>query len=287
MSQRGRGSGPHDDDPDGDDAGGDYASPDSSLFSAPRPITPYDPYRSSTGDTVRRPTRNVAAESFDASGRPLSRYGHDDPFLPDDDPLNAEAWQLELDEVDIIDVDPDAPGPDVEREPAAPRRPRRPPTAGSTRGRTAETGSGIRRTTRRGSAAPASVRERMPRTSVSIGMPQVVASSSLAADPTALLLLGINLISLLFMALILGVRLGGVPSPTVLHLDAAGNPDRWGPPSVLWRLPLMAFFITLMFGVVAWFLHPIDRFAARFALGAAMVAQLVTWVAVIQHLFMA
>jgi hypothetical protein len=35
--------------------------------------------------------------------------------------------------------------------------------------------------------------------------------------------------------------------------------------------------------VIAWFLHPIDRFAARFALGAAVVAQLIAWVAVIQH----
>jgi hypothetical protein len=291
MSQRGRGSGPHDDDPDSEDAGGDYASSDSSLFSAPRPITPYDPYRPSSGDTVRRPTRNVAAESFDAPGRPASRYGQDDPFLPDDDPLNAEAWQLELDEAEDFDADLDAPRPNVEREPPAPRRPRRPPSASarasasSTRGRAAETGTGIRRTARRGSAGAASMRERIP--SVSIGMPQAFASSSLAADPTALLLLGSSLISLLFMALLLGVRLGGVPSPAVLHLDAAGNPDRWGAPSVLWRLPLMAFFITLMFGVIAWFLHPIDRFAARFALGAAIVAQLVTWVAVIQHLFMA
>jgi hypothetical protein len=89
------------------------------------------------------------------------------------------------------------------------------------------------------------------------------------------------------MALLLGVRLGGVPSPAVLHLDAAGNPDRWGPPSVFWRLPLMSFFITVMFSVVAWFLHPLDRFAARFALGAAIVAQLVAWVAIIQHVLMA
>ena len=86
------------------------------------------------------------------------------------------------------------------------------------------------------------------------------------------------------MALILALRLGGIPSPTVLQLDVAGNPDLWGPPSVLWRLPLMSLFITIMFVVVAWFLHPIDRFAARFALGAAIVVQLVAWAAVFQHL---
>jgi hypothetical protein len=104
------------------------------------------------------------------------------------------------------------------------------------------------------------------------------------ADQAALVLVGINVVSVLAMALLLAARLGGIPSPTVIRLDAAGNPDLWGPPSVLWRLPVMALFITIMFVVVAWFLHPIDRFAARFALGAAVVAHLVAWAAVIQYL---
>jgi len=103
------------------------------------------------------------------------------------------------------------------------------------------------------------------------------------ADSTALTLLGLNLLGVVIMSLLVGLRLGGLPSPTVFGLDAAGNPDRWGPPGVLWRLPMMSFFITLLFLAVAWFAHPIDRFAARFALGAALVAQLIAWVAVIQH----
>ena len=115
-------------------------------------------------------------------------------------------------------------------------------------------------------------------------MPRVITGSSLVADQMALALVGINAASILVMVLLLVMRMSGIPSPTVLQLDAAGNPDLWGPPSVLWRLPLMSLFITILFLVVAWFLHPIDRFAARFALGAAMVAQLVAWVAVIQHL---
>lgn len=125
----------------------------------------------------------------------------------------------------------------------------------------------------------------MPSGGITISVPRAVTSSSLFADQTVLILLAFNLASLVLMALLLGVRLGSLPNPTVLHLDAAGNPDRWGPPSVLWRLPLMAFFLTVMFTLVAWFLHPIDRFAARFAVGAAAVAQLVAWVAVLQHLF--
>lgn len=108
-------------------------------------------------------------------------------------------------------------------------------------------------------------------------------NSPLVTDQTALILLGIGAASIVIMALLLGVRLGGVPSPTVLHLDAAGNPNRWGPATVLWRLPLTSFFITVIFLVVAWFLYPLDRFAARFALAAPVVVQLVAWVAVIQH----
>jgi hypothetical protein len=115
-------------------------------------------------------------------------------------------------------------------------------------------------------------------------MPRVVTGSSLVADQSALALIGINAASVLAMALLLAVRMRGIPSPVVIRLDAAGNPSLWGLPSVLWRLPVMSLFITIMFLVIAWFLHPIDRFAARFALGAAIVAQLVAWAAVIQHL---
>lgn len=116
-------------------------------------------------------------------------------------------------------------------------------------------------------------------------MPQAVTGASLVADPTALLLIALNVVSIVLMALILGIRLGAMPNPMVLRLDAAGNPNRWGAPSTLWRLPLMSVFLTIMFLVVAWFLHPLDRFASRFALGAVLVAQLIAWGAILQHLF--
>jgi hypothetical protein len=116
-----------------------------------------------------------------------------------------------------------------------------------------------------------------------LAVPQLVASSPLLADSTALALLGVNFAGVVLMSLLVGLRIGGLPSLVVFGLDAAGHPDRWGPPNLLWRLPLMSFFITVMFLVIAWFTHPIDRFAARFALGSALVAQLIAWVAVIQH----
>jgi hypothetical protein len=280
MSQHGRGSGPHDDDSDGQDTEPEQASRNSQAPPAARPIAPYDPYRPVSGDRPRLPTRNVAADSFEPPAR-SPRAADDDPFLPADDPLSAEAWQLELDE-EPLQGDDEATLPEFDAGvPPPPRRERRqPPSSRSGR----EPAPGARRAPRRSRSSAASARGRAARPAVTITMPQVVTGSSLVADQGALALLGINAASVLVMALLLAVRMGAIASPTVIRLDAAGNPALWGPPSVLWRLPAMSLFITIMFLLVAWFLHPIDRFAARFALGAAIVAQLVAWAAIIQYL---
>ena len=272
MSQRGRGPGPEDhpgtEEPD---RPGDH--------SFARPIQPYDPYRKS--EEPRRPSRNVATDS-DALRR-TSRT-RKSPFLEDDDPLNSAAWDLDEDiEVDVLDATFDEPyDADFEEpRPAPPPRPRRRPASTAGTG----TGTGRRRSTRRTAGEATATRSpRLPNMQVSIGAPRAVTDASLVADPAALLLLGVNLLSVLLMALLMGIRLGSLPPEILLRLDAAGNPNLWGPPSVLWRLPLMSLFLTVMFLAVSWFLHPIDRFAARFALGAAIAAQLVAWVAVIQHL---
>ena len=280
MSERGRG--PDERVRDGDDAAGEHDAEDFAPPPQPaRRIAPYDPYRARTGEAPTSSTRNVAAEPFQPPPRSRPRGGANDPFLPDDDPLNAEAWQLDLDEAVVPEEGDEAipPGRDV-AAPSPPRRARRQPA--STRDRAPVATS--ERKTRRARVTGSRESLRPPRPAITIGVPRAVAGSSLVADQVALALLGINVASVVVMALILGVRVGGIPSPTVLQLDAAGNPSRWGPPSVLWRLPLTAFFLTVMFLVAAWFLHPLDRFAARFALGAAAVAQAITWVAVIQHL---
>lgn len=273
MSQRGRGPGPEDDPGTEErDRLGDY------TFS--RPIQPYDPYRKS--EEPRRQSRNVAAESEALRNSSRTRKS---PYLDDDDPLNSAAWDLDEDvEAEVFETSYDETydADFEETRPAPPPRARRRQAAAAG---AAGAGTGRRRSTRRagGEAAPARG-SRRPNMQVSIGAPRAVTDASLVADPAALLLLGVNLVSVLLMALLLGIRLGSLPPEILLRLDAAGNPSLWGPPSVLWRLPLMSFFLTVMFLVVSWFLHPIDRFAARFALGAALAAQLVAWVAVIQHL---
>ena len=216
------------------------------------------------------PTRNVAADPFEPPVRP-SRAADDDPFLPADDPLSAEAWQLELDEAPLGETTrrrcPSSTLGRLRRRAArAANRPRREAAASP------HPGPGERHDAAGPAPRARAAGALVPR--VTIAVPRVVTGSSLVADQTALALIGVNAASVLVMALLLAVRMGGIPSPVVIRLDAAGNPDLWGPPSVLWRLPVMSLFITIMFLVVAWFLHPIDRFAARFALGAAIVAQL-------------
>jgi len=81
------------------------------------------------------------------------------------------------------------------------------------------------------------------------------------------------------MALVLSSQLTGLPASLAIHLDAAGLPDRFGPPRVLRRLPLLAAMATLLNLVLAWVLARFDRFAARFLLAAALVVHLIAWVA--------
>ena len=280
MSERGRGAGPHGSDVDDDEPARESPAGGRSLSgSGSRPIAPYDPYRPPSVDAPRLPRD---ADAYQPSPRRPPRAAEGEPFLPEDDPLNAESWQLELDDAAIDRERGEDLLPESDRDTAPPPRPpRRQPDA--TRVGRDSTASATR-TARKRRTAAASEGSRPSRPTISLSVPRAVAGAPLAADQVAVILLGVNAASFVLMALVLGIRLGGIASPAVLHLDAAGNPDRWGPPSVLWRLPLSSFFITLMALVVAWFLHPIDRFAARFALGVAVVAQVIAWVAVIQHI---
>ena len=112
-------------------------------------------------------------------------------------------------------------------------------------------------------------------------LPSFAGRADLLGDQVAGILIGANLLSLLVMVVRLTTQLGQLPPSLVMHLDPAGIPDAWGPPSVLWRLPLIAGMSLLMNLIVAWFVSPIDRFAARFVLAAALGVQLIVWIAVL------
>lgn len=112
-------------------------------------------------------------------------------------------------------------------------------------------------------------------------LPSFAGRADLLGDQVAGILIGANLLSLLVMVIRLATQLGQLPPSLVMHLDAAGIPAAWGPPTVLWRLPIIAGMSLLMNLIVAWFVSPLDRFAARFVLAAALGVQLIVWIAVL------
>jgi hypothetical protein len=116
-------------------------------------------------------------------------------------------------------------------------------------------------------------------------MPGFLVRAELVNDPIALGLLAVSAFGLAVMAATMGSRLGSVPDTVVVHIDAAGTPDRWGPNTTLWRLPLMAAMVTLMNLVGAWFLARRDAFAGRFLVATALGVQIIAWVAVSRYLW--
>ena len=86
------------------------------------------------------------------------------------------------------------------------------------------------------------------------------------------------------MVVLLALRTNSLDQTLVLHLNAGGQADRWGAPRVLFRLPLLAGAATVVNVILAWFLSPIDRFAGRFLLAAALVIQLIVWVALLDFI---
>jgi hypothetical protein len=113
-------------------------------------------------------------------------------------------------------------------------------------------------------------------------MPPALANAALVNDRPALGLLGAGIVSLGAMAILVANRVDSLGDGFATHVSASGVLEDLRAGSALWNLPLMATMLTLMALVVAWFLAALDRFASRFVLGAALVVQFVTWVAVIR-----
>lgn len=93
--------------------------------------------------------------------------------------------------------------------------------------------------------------------------------------------IGIDLLSVVLMAATVAGRTSSMPDWFPIHLNAEGDPDLWGTPGSLWRIPLMAVMFTLMACAFAWFTSRRDPFAARFAIGATILLQLLCWIALI------
>lgn len=83
------------------------------------------------------------------------------------------------------------------------------------------------------------------------------------------------------MAATVAGRIGSLPDWIPIHLNAEGEPDLWGTASTLWRLPLMVLMLSIMSGVVAFYLWKRDLFAARFTLASTILIHVLGWIALV------
>jgi len=100
-------------------------------------------------------------------------------------------------------------------------------------------------------------------------------------ERSVVLTLGIGLVSLVLMVATVAARQHKIADWLPIHLNAAGEPDRWGSPATLWRLPLMAAMVTLMSAVLAWFASKRDAFAVQFILASTLLIQALCWIALV------
>jgi hypothetical protein len=115
-------------------------------------------------------------------------------------------------------------------------------------------------------------------------LPPAISQADLVNDALALALLGIALASLAAMAIVVANQVDSLEPSFATHVSASGVLEGVRGADALWRLPLLAAMLTLMNAGAAWFISPIDRFASRFLLAAAIIVQFVAWVALFRIL---
>lgn len=115
-------------------------------------------------------------------------------------------------------------------------------------------------------------------------MPSAIANAELVSDVPALGLIGAGIVSLVAMSIVVGNQASSLAPEFATHVSASGLLEDYRTESALWRLPVLSLAFTLMNLVIAWFTAPIDRFASRFVLAAALIVQAIAWVAVIRIL---
>ncbi|MCC7358052.1 MAG: DUF1648 domain-containing protein [Anaerolineales bacterium] len=102
-------------------------------------------------------------------------------------------------------------------------------------------------------------------------------------DRLALALIGAGGLSVLLLLGYLALVAGQLPPEIALHFDAAGAPDRYGPPTGLLILPVIAGVTWVVNTLLGLLLHrrAAERAAAYLLLAATLFVQALVWVATV------
>lgn len=115
-------------------------------------------------------------------------------------------------------------------------------------------------------------------------MPAAISQADLVNDAPALGMIGLALASLAGMAILVANRAESLDPTFATHVSASGVLEDFRSSEALWRLPLLSAMLTLMNIGAAWFVSSVDRFAGRFLIAAAILVQIIAWVALIRIL---
>lgn len=135
--------------------------------------------------------------------------------------------------------------------------------------------------------APRPRRERpqpRQRQAPSFSLPPALTNAPVIADRITLGMIGVLLASLVAMIVVVATRNNDLAT-IFTHVNANGEPENVQGISAGWRLPLLAGMVTLISGVLAWFLSRWGMFLPRFLLGGAIGVQFIVWIAIFAHFF--
>ncbi len=91
----------------------------------------------------------------------------------------------------------------------------------------------------------------------------------------------LGVVSALLMAVTVAARLSSVPDWIPIHIDAAGNVNRWGTDATLWRLPLFALMATIVWALITWFVARKEAVAIKLGLVVTVLTQTLCWIALL------
>ncbi len=140
-----------------------------------------------------------------------------------------------------------------------------------------------RRRSQRPAQRPA--RPRRQRQQASFSLPPAITNTPIVADRKSLIMIGVLAVSMLAMVIVVMTRQDALDGLIFTHVNANGEPENIQGISAAWRMPLIAGMVTLINGLLAWFMSRWGMFLPRFLFGGAIGVHFVVWVALFAYFF--